>query len=109
MSGMCGHWSMRFLYVTKPSGNIYRIMIGPRAVYRFWYNYPQTGAPYGLEAHYSRNKIILNWVKLVDHVGDHVLLSPEGAILVTFPGTGLSNPSPSIRLTIFWFHQIHGF
>ena len=32
--------------------------------------------------------------KLADHVGDHVLSSPEGAILVTSPGTKSSYPRP---------------
>ena len=32
--------------------------------------------------------------KLADHVGDHVALSPEGAVLVTSPGTKLSYPRP---------------
>ena len=32
--------------------------------------------------------------KLADHVGDHVVLSPEGAVLVTSPGTKLSYPRP---------------
>ena len=31
----------------------------------------------------------MNWIrgKLADHVGDHLVLSPEGAVLVTYPGT----------------------
>ena len=33
--------------------------------------------------------------KLADHVGDHVVLSPEGAVLVTSPGTKSSYPRPS--------------
>ena len=32
--------------------------------------------------------------KLADHVGDHVVLSPEGAVLVTFTGTKSSYPRP---------------
>ena len=32
--------------------------------------------------------------KLADHVGDHVVLSPEGAVLVTSPGTKSSYPRP---------------
>ena len=32
--------------------------------------------------------------KFADHVGDHVVLSPEGAVLVTFPGTESSYPRP---------------
>ena len=32
--------------------------------------------------------------KFVDHVGDHVVLSPEGAVLVTFPGMESSHPRP---------------
>ena len=34
------------------------------------------------------------WGKLADHVGDHVVLSPEGAALVTSPGTESSYPRP---------------
>ena len=32
--------------------------------------------------------------KLADHVGDHVVISPEGAVLVTSPGTESSYPRP---------------
>ena len=32
--------------------------------------------------------------KLVNHVGDHVVLSPEGAVLVTSTGTESSYPRP---------------
>ena len=32
--------------------------------------------------------------ELADHVGDHVVLSPEGAVLVTYPGTESSYPRP---------------
>ena len=32
--------------------------------------------------------------KLADYVGDHVVLSPEGVILVTSPGTESSYPRP---------------
>ena len=32
--------------------------------------------------------------KLADHVGDHVVLSPEGAVLVTSTGTESSYPRP---------------
>ena len=32
--------------------------------------------------------------KLADHVGDHVVLSPEGSVLVTSPGTESSYPRP---------------
>ena len=32
--------------------------------------------------------------KLADHVGDHVVLSPEGVVLVTSPGTESSYPRP---------------
>ena len=32
--------------------------------------------------------------KLADHVRYHVVLSPEGVILVTFPGTESSYPPP---------------
>ena len=34
------------------------------------------------------------WGKLTDHVEDHVVLSPEGAVLVTSPGTKSSYPRP---------------
>ena len=34
------------------------------------------------------------WGKLADHVGDHVVSSPEGAVLVTSPGTKSSYPRP---------------
>ena len=37
--------------------------------------------------------------KLADHVGDHVVLSPEGVVLVTSPGTESSYPRPSSRST----------
>ena len=30
--------------------------------------------------------------KLTDHIGDHVVLSPEGVVLVTSPGTASSYP-----------------
>ena len=38
----------------------------------------------------------MSWirVKLADHVGDHVVLSPEEAGLVTSPGTESSYPRP---------------
>ena len=32
--------------------------------------------------------------KLADYVGDRVVLSPEGGVLVTFPGTKSSYPRP---------------
>ena len=32
--------------------------------------------------------------KLADHVGDHIVLSPEGALSVTSPGTKWSYPRP---------------
>ena len=34
------------------------------------------------------------WGKLADHIGDHVVSSPEGAVLVTSLGTKLSYPRP---------------
>ena len=34
------------------------------------------------------------WGKLADHVGDHVILYPEGVVLVTSPGTESSYPRP---------------
>ena len=38
----------------------------------------------------------ISWVrdKLADHVGDHVVLSPEEDVLATFPGTESSYPRP---------------
>ena len=36
--------------------------------------------------------------KLADHVGDHLVTSPEGAVLVTSPGTESSYPRPSQSL-----------
>ena len=38
--------------------------------------------------------------KLADHVGDHVVSSPEGTILVTFPGTKSLYPRPPQSLNI---------
>ena len=35
----------------------------------------------------------LIWGKLTDHVGDRVVLSPEGAVLVTSPGMKSSYPA----------------
>ena len=35
--------------------------------------------------------------KLANRVGDHVVLSPEGAVLVTSPGTESSYPHPPNR------------
>ena len=32
--------------------------------------------------------------KLADHVGHHIVLSPEGVVLVTSPGTESSSPRP---------------
>ena len=34
------------------------------------------------------------WAKLADHVGDHLVSSPEGAVLVTSPETKSSYPRP---------------
>ena len=51
--------------------------------------------------------------KLADHVGDHVVLSPEGAVLVTSPGTKSSYPrlpqsvNPSKGEEIMDFNSIH--
>ena len=38
----------------------------------------------------------ISWIrgKLAEHVGDHVVLSPEGAVLVTSPRTESSYPRP---------------
>ena len=42
----------------------------------------------------------MSWIrgKLADHVGDHVVLSPEAAVLVTSPGTDSSYPRLSHSL-----------
>ena len=37
------------------------------------------------------------WGKFADHVEDHVVLSPEGTVLVTSPGTASSYPRPPNR------------
>ena len=44
----------------------------------------------------------MSWIrgKLADHVGDHVVLSPEEAVLVTFPGTKSSYPRPLQSLNL---------
>ena len=34
------------------------------------------------------------WTKFADHVGDHVVQSPEASVLVKTPGTESSNPPP---------------
>ena len=36
------------------------------------------------------------WIqgKLADHIGDHIVLSTEGIVLATFPGTESSYPCP---------------
>ena len=38
----------------------------------------------------------MSWIrgKIADHVGDHVVLSPEEGVLVTSPGTEMSYPRP---------------
>ena len=38
----------------------------------------------------------MSWIRgnFADHVGNHVVLSPEGAVLVTSPGTESSYPRP---------------
>ena len=39
--------------------------------------------------------------KLADHVGDHVVLSPEGVVLVPSPGTeSFESPPPTIVETL---------
>ena len=59
----------------------------------------------------------MSWIrgKLADHIGDHVVLSPEGVILVTTPGTESSYPRPpppivgtlelSININIYGRHN----
>ena len=44
----------------------------------------------------------VNWIrgKLTDYVGDHVILSPEEVVLVTFPRKESSYPRPSIVETL---------
>ena len=39
------------------------------------------------------------WGKLADHVGDHVVLSPEGVVLMTSPGT------ESLKHSLAWSFQ----
>ena len=39
-------------------------------------------------------EMISIWGKLADHIGDDVVLSPEGVVLVTSPGTESSYPRP---------------
>ena len=43
----------------------------------------------------------MNWMrgKIADHAGDHVVLSPEGVVLVTSPGTesSYSRPPQSLK------------
>ena len=43
------------------------------------------------------SEISSNRYKLADHVGDHVVLSPEGVVLVTSLGTESSYPAPPNR------------
>ena len=40
----------------------------------------------------------LLWDTLADHLEDHVVLSSEGAVLVTSPGTESSYPRPRLSL-----------
>ena len=49
----------------------------------------------------------MNWIrgKLADHVGDHVVLSSEGAVLVTYLGTESSYPRPPQSLNNSWRQQ----
>ena len=44
----------------------------------------------------------MSWIrgKLADHVGDHVVLSPEEAVSVTFPGAKSSYPRPPQSLNL---------
>ena len=42
----------------------------------------------------------MNSGKLADHVGDHVVLSPEGDVLVTSPETKSSYPRPPQSLNL---------
>ena len=52
--------------------------------------------------------------KLADHVGDQLVLSPEGPVLVTSPGTESSYPRPpqslnnSMPLSLFCLVSLHG-
>ena len=43
--------------------------------------------------------------KFVDHVEDHVVLSPKGAVLVTSTGTESSNPPPQSLKHSFYVAQ----
>ena len=46
--------------------------------------------------------------KLADHVRDHVVLSPEGVVLVTSSGTGSSYPRPpqSLKHSVVQFKSV---
>ena len=50
----------------------------------------------------------MNWIrgKLADHTGDHVVLSPEGVVLVPSPGTEPSYPRPPQSLKHSASHPI---
>ena len=52
----------------------------------------------------------MQWIrsKLADHVGDHVVLSLEGAIMVTSPGTKSSYPRPPQSLNLSGYKLMGG-
>ena len=50
----------------------------------------------------------MSWIrgKLADHVGDHIVLSPEEGVLVTSPGTESSHPRlPQSLNNSFWYKK----
>ena len=55
-------------------------------------------APTGDLFYQSPREMSWIWGKLADHVGVHVVLSSEGVVLVTSPGTESSYPRPAQSL-----------
>ena len=53
---------------------------------------------------------VMSWIrdKLADHIGDRVVLTPEGAVLVTSTGTESSYPRPPQSLNNSQIHSTHG-
>ena len=51
-------------------------------------------APLGDFFYQPPGEMISIWGKFADHIGDDVVLSPEGVVLVTSPGTESSYPRP---------------
>ena len=56
----------------------------------------------------DRPSSVMSWIrgKFADHVGDHGVLSPEGTVLVTFPGTESYYPRPSQSLNDSLTHHM---